>query len=165
MAFEEVSLKARGGDAGVFSFVESGLEDAVCDFADHLFHHVAEVAACLVVSGGDMTDAVGVGGEGVALAEAFARGILRVIDCDGLASVLFHDGEAGDICGAVTDVDHILKGDWALVKRHVIIHIFTMIQHALIDAEEVLGFLGMGDCPLGEGNVTLLIFAELTSED
>ena len=118
-----------------------------------------------VVAGGDVFHAVGVGVELVAFAEARAGLVLRVIDGDGVAAVFAHEREAGDIGGAIADVDHALKGDGAEVARHVIIHILMRKEQAFVNSEDELGLRGVADDTLREADAAFAIFRELTAED
>ena len=93
-------------DGAFVDFLLAGSDDAVGDFADHFLEHHADVAAGAEIAGGDVFHALGVGRQLVAFTEAVAAGVVGVVNGDGVASELAHDGEAGDIRGAVTEIDH-----------------------------------------------------------
>ena len=82
-----------------------------------------------------MFDASGMSGELEAFPEGFAAGICWVVDGDALAAVACHHSEAGDIGGAIPDVDHVFKGDRTLFWGHVIVHVLVVVEHALVDAK------------------------------
>ena len=121
------------------------------------------MAAGRVIRRGDEVHAVGIGSQVIALAEAAARFVLRIVHGHGVAAVPAHNGEAGHVRGAVADVDHVGEGNRAHVLRHVVVHVLVVIQHALVDAEEVLGLRGVGNDPLGKVDVAVLL-AELAPE-
>ena len=147
-----------GAHRGVLEFSGPVFHDPVADLADHLLQKQAQMAARAEICRRDVPHAVGVGGELVALSEGGAAGVLGVVHGDGVAPVLTHDGEAGDIGGAVPDVNHIVKGDRADPGGHVVVHILRHGKESLVDAEQVLGFLGVGNDPLREGDATAGIF-------
>jgi hypothetical protein len=62
----------RRADGGGFEVFAAAFDDAVGDFHDHFLEEKTEMAAGTVVGGRDVTDAVGVGRELVALFETDA---------------------------------------------------------------------------------------------
>ena len=90
-----------------------------------------------------MLDASGMSGELEAFPEGFAASIRWIVDGDALATVACHHSEAGDVCGAIPDVDHVFKWDRTLIWGHVIVHVLVVVEHALVDAKEELGFRGV----------------------
>ena len=123
------------------------------------------MAAGTVVAGSNVLDAVGVGAQLITLAETVAGGVIRIVNGDGLPAELLHDGEAWDVGRAVADIDHIRKGHGAQVGRHMVVHVLTEIEEALVDAEKILRLLGVGDDALGEGDAAFVIGGELAPED
>jgi len=142
----------RRADRGVFQLAGAVFHNPVADLMDHLFQKKAQMAAGPEVRGRNVTDAVRVGGELVAFSKRGPAGVLGVVHSDGVASVLAHHREAGDVSGAVPDVDHVVKGDGAHARGHVVVHVLGHGEKSLIDAKQVLGFLGVGDDPLGKGD-------------
>ena len=47
----------------------------------------------------------------------------------------------------------------------MVIHILIEFQHALVDAEEKLGLLGVADCAFGKCDAVVLIGGEFTAEN
>ena len=156
---------AGGGDTGVFDFVAAVAEDAVGGFDDHFLEDEAEMGAGAEVARGDVLDAVGVSRELIAFAEAAARLVLVVVDGDGIAAVLFHDGEAGHVGGPVAEVDHVRERDGPHVGGHVVVDVLAEVEEAFVDAEEVLRFLSVGDDALGKGDATFAVGGEFAAED
>ena len=152
-------------DGARFEFVPAALHDALGDFMDHFFEEEAEVAACAVIRGGDVFHAVGMDAELVAFFETRTGGIFGVVNRDGLPAAAPHDCEAGDIRGTVAHVNHIGKWDGAKFRGEVVVHILGHVEHAFVDTEEVLGFLGVADDAAREADATEGIFGEFASED
>ena len=63
MRLEWGHLESGSGDGGFVPFLDADAQDAVGDFAGHFGEQQPEVGALAVVGGGDVFDAVGVGGE------------------------------------------------------------------------------------------------------
>lgn len=123
------------------------------------------MAASAVIGRCDVFDSSGMGAELEALAETPAGGIVRVIDCDGLAAIAVEHGEARDIGRAIANVNHVFEGDGAEFRGHVIVDVLIVAEHALVDAEEELRFGRVGDGALGEADAAVAIFAEFATED
>ena len=117
-----------------------------------------------IVGGSDVLDAAGVGGELETLPKRATGAVLGIIDCDALAAIAGHDGEAGDIGRAVADVDHVFKRNRPLLGGHVVVHILVVTKHALVDAEEELRLGGVGNGALGEADAAFRVFAEFAAE-
>ena len=82
-----------------------------------------------------------------------------------MAAILADYGEAGDIGGAVADVDHVPEGDGAHGFWHVIVDVLVHGEEAFVDPEEVLSFLGVRDDAFGKADPAGFVFGELASED
>lgn len=158
-------LKMGGGDGAFFKFESVTADDAIGDLGDHFFKEKAEVAAGAIVGGGDVFDAVCEGGKLVALFEGSAAGLVGIVDGDAMAAVFFHEGEAGHVGGAVSDIDHVLEGNGAEFRGHVIVDVFVRFEHAFVDAEEELGLRGVADDALGEADAAVAVFTEFAAED
>ena len=155
----------RRADGVVGDVAFAAGDDAVSDFGDHLLDEEAEVAAGLIIGGGDVSDTIRSADELVAFTEAGAAGILRIIDGDGVAAVLADDGEAGHVGGAVADIDHVVEGDRPEIGGHVVIHVLRVVEEAFIDAEEELGLLSVGDDALWKSDAAFAILGEFAAED
>lgn len=155
----------RGGDGAFLDLKALAAEDGIRYAEDHLFEQEPEMAAGSVVSWGNVFDPIGEGGELIAFLEAGAVFLVGIINGEGVPAVFFHQGEAGHVGGAVTDINHVLKWDRAQLGSHVIIHVFVGLQHAFVDAEEILRLGGVADDAFGESDASVLILAELAAED
>lgn len=122
------------------------------------------MGALAVVGGGDVFHPAGVGGELEAFPEGSAGGVFGVVNGNTLAAVACHDGETGDIGRAVTDVNHVFKGDGPLVGRHVVVHVLIVGEHAFVDAEQELSLGGVGDGAFGEADASFRILAEFAAK-
>src|SRR5271156_6828131 len=91
----------------------------------------------------NMADKIGVSGKTVAFFEAGPAGVIWVVDGDRLPAVFSHDGKAGDIGWAISDIDHVRKRDRACVIGHVIIDILRHVKQPLVDSEKILSLLGV----------------------
>ena len=149
-------LGCAHGDA--FQFAHVGVDHLVRDFLDHIFEHEAEVATCAEISRRDVAHTVCMGGQLVTLLERCASGVFWVVNGDGVSAVLSDDCEAGHIGGAVPDIDHVSKRNGADGFWHVVINVLVHGEETFIDAEEVLGFLGMGDDAFGKADATGFVF-------
>ena len=153
-----------GSCSDAFDGFSLRVQDAIGHGADCFFQNVGEVAAGAVIGRGKEIHAVLVRLEPIALAEALAGGVIGVVDCDAVATLLAHDGEAGHIGGTIADVNHVFERHGAQVAIHVVIHIFCILEHALVDAEEKLCLGGVGDDALGEVDAAATL-AELAGKD
>ena len=138
-------------------------QDGVCDVPHGGFQNIGEVTARGVVCRGEEVHAMLVGLEVIAGAETLARDVVFIVHGYCHTALLAHDREAGDVCGAVADVDHVLKGDGAEVGIHVVVHVLGVVEHSLVDAEEKLCLHRVGNHALREVDVTVT-FAELAGE-
>ena len=82
-----------------------------------------------------------------------------------MAAILADDGEAGNIGGAVADVNHVTEGDGAHGFRHVIVDVLVHGEKAFVDSEEVLCFLGVRDDAFRKADSAGFVFGELAPED
>ena len=140
------------------------VQNPIGHIAHGFLEYVAQVAAGTEVSRGKEVHSALLGLEVIALAETGPCGVIRIIHGYAQTSLLAHDGEAGDIGGAVTEVYHVLKGNGAQVAVHVVVHILRVFYHTLIDTEEELGFGGVRNYSLREADAAVLL-AELTGEN
>ena len=161
----EVFLEFWSLDGACFEFGPAALHDALSDFMHHFFEEEAEVTARTVIGGSDVLNPVGMDAELVAFFETRTGGIFRIVNGDGLSAAAAHDGEAGNISRAVADINHVGKWDGAEFGGEVVVHILGHVEHAFVDAEEVLGFLGVADDAAGEADATEGIFGKFASED
>lgn len=158
-------LKMRGGDGAFFELETVAADDTVGDIVDHFFEEEAEVAAGTIVGGSDVFDTVCEGGKLVALFEGGATGLVGIVDGNAVAAVFFHESEAGDIGGAIADIDHVLERDGTEFRGHVVVDVFVGLEHAFVDAEEELSFGGVADDALGEADAAVGVFAEFAAKD
>lgn len=155
----------RSGDCAFFNLQFFAADDVVCDAEDHFFQEQSQMAPGAIVCWGDVFDPVRQGAQLVAFAEAGAAGFIRIVNGDGVPTVAFHEGETGDIGGTISHIDHVFERDGPQFGVHVIIHIFMWLQHAFVDAEDVLSFGGVADDAFGKADASILILAKLTAED
>ena len=101
------------------------------------------MGALAVIGRGDVFDASGVAAELEGLAERAAAGVVRIVHRDAMATVSVHHREAGHIRRAVAHVHHVLEWDGPQVHGHVVIDVLLVAEHALVDAEQKLGFGGV----------------------
>ena len=118
-----------------------------------------------VIGGGDVFDAVGVGAELVTFFETDALGIVGVVNGDGLAAVLFHDGEAGHVGRAVADVDHVRERDGANIGVHVVVDVLGHVEQAFVDPEEKLRLLRVTDYALRKGDPAFVVLGKFAAKN
>ena len=135
----------------------------ICDLAHRLLQDIAQVAARAVIRRGKEIHPLLVVFEAVPLAEALPRGVIRVVHRYAVSALVAHHGEARHIRRPVAHVDHVVEGDGAQVGIHVVIHVFRIFQHPLVDAEKELRFRRVREHPLGEVDAAIAL-AELTAE-
>lgn len=116
------------------------VQNAIGHVAHGFFEYVAQVAAGSEIGRSKEIHSVLVCLQIVALAETGTRGVIRVVHRYAQAALLAHDGKAGDICRTVPQVNHVLEGNGAQVAVHVVVHVFRVFYHALVDTEEELSF-------------------------
>ena len=140
------------------------MQNPIGHVAHSFLEYVAQVAAGTEVCRSKEIHSALVSLEVIALAETGPCGVIRIIHGYAQTALLAHDGEAGDIGGAVAEVYHVLKGNGAQVAVHVVVDILRVFYHTLIDTEEELGFGGVRDYSLREADAAVLL-AELTGEN
>ena len=88
-----------------------GVHDGIRHVAYCFHQNIAQVASRTVICRGKEIHAVLAGLEPIALAETSAGFIIRVVHSYAQPTLLTHDGKAGNICGPIADVYHVLEGN------------------------------------------------------
>ena len=122
------------------------------------------MAVSPIIGGCDMTNSIRVRSQVKTFAKAESIGVIRIVDSDGVAAVLFHDREARHICRAVSYVDHIFERNRPDLGRHVIVDVLSHVQQTFVNPKQILGLLSVADNSFGERNPTLRILCEFATE-
>lgn len=155
----------RGADGTGLDCELALFDDPIRRFFHHLFEQHPQVRVFPIIGRRDVSDAVGVRGKLVTFLKTNALRIVGIIDRNRLSPVFLHHGEARDIGGPVTDVNHVWKRNRPNFRIHMVVHILRHIEKAFVNAEEKLGFLGVTDHALGKGDPAFGISSEFAAEN
>ena len=108
-------------------------------FLNNALDERIQVAPFLIVGGADVVDAV--------VKEQVGDGVLfaLLIERDGYAPLLFHEGHAGDVGNPVPEIDHILVVNDAFGHFFVDLAVVRFVVNALGNTEDILRLLGVID--------------------
>ena len=101
-----------------------------------LLEQHAQMRSSPIIRRRDVFHPIGVRGKLIAFSETGALRIVRIVNSDGFAAVLFHDREARHIGGAVADESRVSETESAGCRLHVIVHVLRHVEQPFVYERE-----------------------------